>query len=195
MHKLVSRYSLVFVGLMFCISFSVNAQTDGTESQDTCFATLWGIGADGWDSAAINTILDLEALLRANPETAYEADVNGDCVVNSDDYATIINCIFSENPEPELCIWNTPTCCSVIVDFPPGPCCVGTTGNVDVDSLQQVDISDLAFLIEILFINFPDFLCSAEANIDGENGIDIADLTFLVDHLYINFPPLPPCPE
>ena len=77
------------------------------------------------------------------------------------------------------------------IENPPG-CCVGTVGNVDNDG--GVDIADLTFLIDHLFINFPDVPCPEEGNIDNDGGTDIADLTFLIDHLFINFPVLPNCP-
>lgn len=70
-------------------------------------------------------------------------------------------------------------------------CCIGSTGNVDGDG--GVDISDLTFLIDHLFINFPEIPCVEEGNVDGDGGIDISDLTFLIDHLFINFPDLPAC--
>ena len=68
-------------------------------------------------------------------------------------------------------------------------------GNIDFDSAGLVDISDLTFLIDHLFINFPTLICNEQANVDGdlEGKVDIADLTMLIDHLFINFPPLPDC--
>ncbi len=62
-------------------------------------------------------------------------------------------------------------------------------------SVEDVDIADLTFLIDHLFINFPLLACREEGNIDGDpNGdVDIADLTFLIDHLFINFPPTADC--
>ena len=71
-------------------------------------------------------------------------------------------------------------------------CCLFFTGNVDGEG--GVDIADLTFLIDHLFINFPELPCDEEGNVDGDGGIDIADLTFLIDHLFINFPSLPDCP-
>lgn len=70
-------------------------------------------------------------------------------------------------------------------------CCIGTTGNVD--GTGNVDIADLTFLVDVLFITNPTPACAAEANIDGMGNIDIADLTLLVDVLFINNPPLPDC--
>ncbi len=74
-------------------------------------------------------------------------------------------------------------------------CCQGGTGNVDNDPADIVDIADLTFLIDHLFINFPPLGCAEEGNIDGDavGVIDISDLTFLIDHLFINFPPTALC--
>ena len=35
-------------------------------------------------------------------------------------------------------------------------CCIGSTGNIDNDIEQTPDIADLTFLVDHLFINFPD---------------------------------------
>ena len=73
--------------------------------------------------------------------------------------------------------------------------CVGTTGNVDCDLMERVDIGDLTVLIDHLFINFPPLECPDEGNVDGdpEGIVDVADLTSLIDHLFINFPPTAVC--
>lgn len=72
-------------------------------------------------------------------------------------------------------------------------CCLGTTGNVDCDPAQQIDIADLTLLVDHLFISNPSLCCAIEGNIDGNGNVDIADLTYLVDHLFINLPALPVC--
>ena len=65
--------------------------------------------------------------------------------------------------------------------------CVGTTGNVDCDLEDVVDISDLNRLIDYLFITYDQLCCPEEANLDGDSlcVIDIADLTLLIDYLFI----------
>lgn len=74
-------------------------------------------------------------------------------------------------------------------------CCVGLTGNVDCDPLDQTDISDLSALIDYLYISFGPLCCKGEANIDGDIncGIDISDLSALIDYLYISFTPPAAC--
>lgn len=74
-------------------------------------------------------------------------------------------------------------------------CCIGTTGNVDCDPLNGVDISDLTALIDNLYITFTPLCCGEEANVDGssDGNVDISDLTALIDNLYISFTPLGNC--
>jgi len=75
-------------------------------------------------------------------------------------------------------------------------CCVGTTGNVDCDPQNGVDISDLTVLIDNLYITFTPLCCEEKANVDGSSDgkVDISDLTALIDNLYISFAPLRNCP-
>ncbi|MBI5266827.1 MAG: thrombospondin type 3 repeat-containing protein [candidate division Zixibacteria bacterium] len=72
-------------------------------------------------------------------------------------------------------------------------CCVGATGNVDCDTGDGVDISDLSALIDNLFISFTPLCCPNEANTDGSGGTDISDLSALIDNLFITFTPLTNC--
>lgn len=74
-------------------------------------------------------------------------------------------------------------------------CCLGSTGNIDCDAENEVDISDLTVLIDHLFINLPPLCCPPEANTDADamGQVDISDLTALIDHLYIDLEPLPGC--
>lgn len=71
-------------------------------------------------------------------------------------------------------------------------CCIGQTGNADCTG--NVDIADLTYLVDHLFISNLPLCCAGEANIDAVGNIDIADLTYLVDHLFISNAPLPSCP-
>ncbi len=72
-------------------------------------------------------------------------------------------------------------------------CCNGSTGNIDCDPSEGVDISDLTTLIDYLYINFQPLCCSEEANVDGSAGVDISDITALIDYLYISFSPPATC--
>jgi len=72
-------------------------------------------------------------------------------------------------------------------------CCTGITGNIGNDIDGNIDIADLTFLVDHLFISFPELDCPGKGNIDGDGGIDIADLTALIDHLFISFPETSMC--
>lgn len=77
----------------------------------------------------------------------------------------------------------------VVITVTPASCCVASTGNVDCDPADGVDIADLSALIDYLYISFSPLCCVPEANIDGSSdaNIDIADLSALIDYLYISF--------
>jgi hypothetical protein len=76
----------------------------------------------------------------------------------------------------------------------PMVCCFSSTGNVDCDIDGRIDISDLARLIDRLYIGFGPLCCEGQANIDGQPGVDISDLTTLLDYLYVSFTPPASCP-
>jgi hypothetical protein len=69
-----------------------------------------------------------------------------------------------------------------------------TSGNVDCDPADAVDISDLTRMIDFLFISQQPLCCPIEANVDGAAGVDMSDLTRMIDHLYLSFAPLADLP-
>lgn len=84
------------------------------------------------------------------------------------------------NTEPA---WDGPHCLSI-------GCCTGARGNINGDSDESIDISDLIYLVEYMFSNGPEPPCFEEANIDGDNqsSVDIADLIYLVDFMFSDGP-------
>ena len=75
-------------------------------------------------------------------------------------------------------------------------CCLGgTTGNVNYDGADVVDVSDLTKLVNHLFVTFEALDCPAEANTNGDPGcvVDVSDLTKLVNHLFVTFEALAAC--
>lgn len=102
-------------------------------------------------------------------------------------------------PQPWVSADSVDTVCAVLANgfwhnFD-DTCCVGLTGNVDCDPLDQTDISDLSALIDHLFISFQPLCCKGEANVDGDINcsIDISDLSALIDYLFISFTPTAGC--
>lgn len=75
------------------------------------------------------------------------------------------------------------------------PCCIGNTGNIDLDAKGAVDIADQMLLVDHLFIGQQPLPCPAQANVDGSpNGaVDIGDLTFLIGVLFQSNGALAPC--
>ncbi|UCC44774.1 MAG: S8 family serine peptidase [Candidatus Zixiibacteriota bacterium] len=75
-------------------------------------------------------------------------------------------------------------------------CCLGSTGNINGDFENSIDIGDLTRLIDYMFISYEPPACTDNCNVDGdpEGLIDVGDLTALIDYLYISFTPPAPCP-
>ncbi len=75
-------------------------------------------------------------------------------------------------------------------------CCAGTSGNVNNDIGDQIDIADLVDLVDYMFQGGQTPACPNESNIDGAGGLDIADLVLLVEYMFGNSnPTLPNCPN
>ncbi len=79
--------------------------------------------------------------------------------------------------------------------YPPDNC-IFIRGNVDNDPGDNVDISDLVFLVDFIFTGGSAPIHYLEANVDGDPGenIDISDLVYIVDFIFTGGPAPPPCP-
>lgn len=64
-------------------------------------------------------------------------------------------------------------------------CCQGVVGNIDGDSGDICDISDLSALVDYLFFGGSISTCFEETNLDWEMSIDISDLQVLIDFLFL----------
>jgi outer membrane protein assembly factor BamB len=69
-------------------------------------------------------------------------------------------------------------------------CCIGMTGNIDGDELQEINITDLIFLVTYMFQKGPAPTCMLEADIDGDHATqpNITDLIALVMYMFQNGP-------
>lgn len=65
-------------------------------------------------------------------------------------------------------------------------CCVGIRGNIDGDSEELINISDLLYLVSYMFDSGPEPPCMKEANTDGDifEEISIDDLVYLVNYMF-----------
>lgn len=74
--------------------------------------------------------------------------------------------------------------------IPATGCCSGLTGNVDSDAGGDVDLSDLIYLVNYIFLGGPTPLCMAAANVNGDGGctLDLSDLIYLVNYVFLGGP-------
>ncbi|HWR82465.1 MAG TPA: hypothetical protein VN285_04120 [Candidatus Deferrimicrobium sp.] len=85
--------------------------------------------------------------------------------------------------------WDGPHCFEIV------PCCVGWRGNIDLDPNEQINIADLTYLIQWLFLGGPEPLCMLEADVNANGGtIGMPDLVYLVDYMFRGGPPPMGCP-
>ena len=66
-------------------------------------------------------------------------------------------------------------------------CCIGTIrGNIDMDPLDEITITDLVYLVNYMFQEGPAPPCTEEANVDGDPAetVDVADLVMLVQFMF-----------
>ena len=73
-------------------------------------------------------------------------------------------------------------------------CCVGLRGNVNNDPGDNIDISDLVYLVDFMFTSGPVPSCLEEADINGASPIDISDLVAIVDFMFTGGPAPVSCP-
>ncbi|MCB2230915.1 T9SS C-terminal target domain-containing protein [bacterium] len=69
-------------------------------------------------------------------------------------------------------------------------CCVGNTGNVNADAGGTVDLSDLIYFVNYLFLGGPAPTCLSAANVNGDLSctVDLSDLIYLVNYLFLGGP-------
>ncbi|MBU8932578.1 MAG: hypothetical protein KOO62_01090 [candidate division Zixibacteria bacterium] len=111
----------------------------------------------------------------------WNADVNGDCVINWDD----ANLLEEGGPYVEC------TC----VD-PQWVCCRDLAGNFDYDRFDDVNVADLTKLVAYMFTGGAPPYCYEEADIDSAGdppGINVSDLTSLVAYLFTGGDAPTPC--
>lgn len=101
------------------------------------------------------------------------------------------NCPFSYNPTQEDIDSNG------IGDACDSGCCLPPMrGNVDGDPADEVNISDLTYIVAYIFNGGPPSPCPEEGNVDGDEfeEVNITDITMIVAYLFNNGPPPASCP-
>lgn len=72
-------------------------------------------------------------------------------------------------------------------------CCTGVRGNANGDPGDEINVSDLTYLVDYLFQGGQPPECFEEADFDGDGMVNIADLTRMVDYLFRGGPGPAPC--
>jgi hypothetical protein len=75
-----------------------------------------------------------------------------------------------------------------------GPCCVGIRGNVNGDALEDINISDITYLVAYAFKHGPAPPCPEEADCDGDLSLNVSDVTYLVKYAFKSGPAPVACP-
>jgi len=76
-------------------------------------------------------------------------------------------------------------------------CCIGPVrGNIDGDGSESINVSDLTYLVQYLFLAGDPPPCPEEANFNGdpEGLINVGDVTDIVNYLFQSGPPPAACP-
>lgn len=142
---------------------------------DYCQGTIWSLNYDG---STVTSFQDrsTELELGSIQISSFGEDWNGELYIVH--YGGTIYKIVPDG---------VPSACNV------GPCCVGTTGNVNV--VGSIDLSDLSLLIAYLTTTpRPVLPCPDEANINALGSIDLTDLSLLISYLVSGSGTFPNCP-
>ena len=85
--------------------------------------------------------------------------------------------------------WDGPHCFEIVAS-----CCVGMRGNTNFDFFDQIDITDLTYLVAWMFGSGAAPPRMLEADVNGDAIQDIADLTYLVAYRFAGGPSPAACP-
>ena len=73
-------------------------------------------------------------------------------------------------------------------------CCVGIRGNIDGDSEEVIDVTDLVFMVDYQFRGGPEPECLEESDLVIDGVVDVSDLVFMVDYQFRNGDEPQACP-
>jgi hypothetical protein len=122
------------------------------------------------------------------PPVAANADVDGDCCVDTADVVYLAATIFQGGPPPVDCTCDQPPIC-------PDSCAFQFPG--DFDGNGAINVDDFSGLVSWLYSGGPGPANPANADVNGSCCIDTADIVALAD--YLCWPAAmgmcrPPCP-
>ncbi len=80
------------------------------------------------------------------------------------------------------------------LDIDGSGCCVGVRGNINGDTTEEPNISDMTYLVSFLFSGGPEPPCFEEGDVNADLSINISDMTYLVSYLFSGGPSPAMCP-
>lgn len=109
-------------------------------------------------------------------------------------------CIDSSATAPPTCTWEWASDAGDIGPTFTGPHCftlvylpLWNCGNVNCDPGLNIDLSDLIYLVDNLFLGGPAPIIAGWADMNCDSEVDLSDLIYLVNYLFLNGPA--PCSE
>jgi len=148
----------------------------------------WSIGDVNNDGIGLS-LADLISLGKYlnnqyTPYNPYQADLNGDCVVDSDDYDVYdLYYIIGLNAFPTYPI---PTCCYL------NPCCNGIRGDANNDT--YCNVGDAVFITNYIFSGGPEPFCFQEADANGDYALNVGDAYYIINYVFNGGPAPVDCP-
>lgn len=73
-------------------------------------------------------------------------------------------------------------------------CCHGMRGNANWDPQDQVNITDITYLVNYMFQGGPAPICMEEADANGDGSVNITDVTYLINYAFQGGPAPAACP-
>ena len=96
------------------------------------------------------------------------------------------NCEGIYNPDQTDSNWDG------VGDACEGICCI-IRGDADHNGSPQIDISDLVYMVDFMFLSGPPPVCDGEMDVNASGAFDISDLVYLVDYMFSGGPPPVAC--
>lgn len=153
---------------------------------DTCdYQTPGDVNDDG--SIDISDLTYMTSYLLTGgppPTTLANGDVNGDCTIDLRDLVCLTRYLQGLESCIVSCTCQNPDTTNKTI------CCYQMRGNVNYDYADIIDISDLLYLVDYMFLQPPGPVppCPEEADVNGSIVLDISDLLYLVDYMFLQPP-------